>query len=337
MKRRKGWFFFVIPAEAGIQYFEDVLDPGACPGPDPGFAGVTILETFCQIIDNGSMILLPGVPIMSHDPIRFRLTINLIIFLAVLVVGTIVFMVVENRSFIDGFYYIIVTLATVGYGDIVPATPAGKIITVLLIVTGVGTFLGVIANTTELMLSRREKLARMKKLNMVIGVFFSEVGNRLIRIFAQADPRFEEIQKGLIVTEKWTHEDFLKVNEHLRGFKYGVEVAQTDPAALKGFLLDQRDFLVRLLENPTLLEHESFTDLLRAVFHLTEELAYREDLSQSPGTDLAHLEGDINRAYHLLVHQWLDYMEYLKVNYPYLFSLAMRTNPFDRQASPIVK
>jgi hypothetical protein len=94
---------------------------------------------------------------------------------------------------------------------------------------------------------------------------------------------------------------------------------------------------VRLLENPTLLEHESFTDLLRAVFHLAEELAYREDLSQSPGTDRAHLEGDINRAYHLLVHQWLDYMEYLKMNYPYLFSLAMRTNPFDRQASPIVK
>jgi len=274
---------------------------------------------------------------MSHDPIRFRLTINLIIFLAVLVCGTILFMLVENRSFVDAFYYIIVTLATVGYGDIVPATPAGKIIAILLIVTGVGTFLGVIANATELMLSRREKLARMKKLNMVIGVFFSETGNRLIRIFAQADPRFEEIQKGLIITEKWTHEDFQKVSEHLRGLKYGVEVAQTDLAALKGFLLKQRDFLVRLLENPTLLEHESFTDLLRAVFHLAEELAYRDDLSQSPGTDRAHLEGDINRAYHLLVHQWLDYMEYLKMNYPYLFSLAMRTNPFDRQASPIVK
>jgi small-conductance mechanosensitive channel len=113
--------------------------------------------------------------IYEPDPIRFRLTINLIIFLAVLVVGTIVFMLVENRSLIDAFYYIIVTMATVGYGDIVPATSAGKIIAILLIVTGVGTFLGVIANATELMLSRREKLARMKKLNMVIGVFFSEV------------------------------------------------------------------------------------------------------------------------------------------------------------------
>jgi hypothetical protein len=94
---------------------------------------------------------------------------------------------------------------------------------------------------------------------------------------------------------------------------------------------------VRLLENPTLLEHESLTYLLRAVFHLAEELAYREDLNQRPGPDRAHIAGDINRAYHYLVHQWVDYMEYLKGNYPYLFSLAMRTNPFDRQASPIVK
>jgi hypothetical protein len=67
------------------------------------------------------------------------------------------------------------------------------------------------------------------------------------------------------------------------------------------------------------------------------KLAYREDLTASPPTDLAHMEGDINRAYQLLLQRWLDYMEYLKKNYPYLFSLAMRTNPFEREASPIVK
>jgi hypothetical protein len=32
----------VIPAKAGIQVFRGVLDPGACPGQDPGFAGVTV-------------------------------------------------------------------------------------------------------------------------------------------------------------------------------------------------------------------------------------------------------------------------------------------------------
>jgi hypothetical protein len=91
------------------------------------------------------------------------------------------------------------------------------------------------------------------------------------------------------------------------------------------------------LENPTLLEHESFTELLRSVFHLTEELANREALTQLPDTDYQHLAGDIKRAYILLVHQWFDYMKHLKDNYPYLFSLAMRANPFDRDASPIVK
>jgi voltage-gated potassium channel len=274
---------------------------------------------------------------MSHDPIRFRLTIYLAALLAILVLGTLGFMYLENRSPLDAFYFIIVTLASVGYGDIHPTTPATKVFVIFLIIFGVSTFVGVLANGSELILSRREKLSRMKKLNMVIGVFFSEVGTKLIRFFSDSDPNFAEIQRGLIITDKWTHQDFLKVRDHLKGLKYGVEIAQTDLAALKDFLVKQRDFLVRLLENPTLLEHESFTDLLRAVFHLTEELAYREDLSQQPGLDRAHIAGDINRGYHLLVHQWLDYMEYLKVNYPYLFSLAMRTNPFDRQASPIIK
>jgi hypothetical protein len=30
--------------------------------------------------------------------------------------------------------------------------------------------------------------------------------------------------------------------------------------------------------------------------------------------------------------EWLDYMRYLKKDYPYLFSLALRLNPFDEDA-----
>ena len=70
--------------------------------------------------------------------------------------------------------------------------------------------------------------------------------------------------------------------------------------------------MLRLLENPVLLEHESFTDLLRAVFHLTEELKRREDFSCLPETDCAHLSGDVRRVYEKLIIQWLDYMEYLE-------------------------
>jgi hypothetical protein len=271
------------------------------------------------------------------DPMRFRLRIYLVTFVGVMVLGTFGFMMVEGISLYDAFYFSIVTIATVGYGDIHPATAGGKVLAILLIVMGVGTFLGVVANATETMLNRRERQVRLKKLNMVIGVFFSEVGTRLIVYFSGCDPNIDSFKKGLIVSGKWSDQDFLKVSEELKAYGYTVDVHAEALSNLRGFLSDRRAFLLRLLENPVLLEHESFTEVLRAVFHLAEELAHRRDLSGLPDSDKRHLSGDIKRAYGLLVHQWLDYMKYLKEHYPYLFSLAMRTNPFDESASAVVR
>ena len=187
------------------------------------------------------------------------------------------------------------------------------------------------------LLSKREKRVRLEKLEMVIGMFFSEVGTRLLAFLSDSDPKLDEIRKELVVTSDWSEQEFAGVSKRLRNYDYGVEMEKVDLEDLRTFLGGKTNFLLRLLENPTLLEHEAFTELLRAVFHLTEELAAREDVSQLPDTDREHLAGDIKRAYVLLVRQWLDYMRYLKDNYPYLFSLAVRTNPFDQNASPIVR
>jgi hypothetical protein len=84
-------------------------------------------------------------------------------------------------------------------------------------------------------------------------------------------------------------------------------------------------------------EHESFMDLILALNHLTEEMKARGDLSSLPPADINHLTSDVRRVYELLIHEWVKYMEYLKVHYPYLFSLAMRKNPFDESASVVVK
>lgn len=92
-----------------------------------------------------------------------------------------------------------------------------------------------------------------------------------------------------------------------------------------------------LLRNGNLLEHQRFTDMLWAVFHLTDELQRRGDLADLPEADLDHLTGDLRRAHQRLVLQWLAYMRHLKANYPYLFSLAIRTNPFNPDASPVIE
>ncbi len=186
------------------------------------------------------------------------------------------------------------------------------------------------------LLSEREKRLILEKLNMVIGAFFSEVGTTMLTYLSDFDPNLDKIRAHLVMTSEWTEKEFMGVVQLLKRYDYGVEIKKVDLQHLHDFLVSKRDFLLRLLENPNLLEHESFTDLLRAVFHITEELSRRPDLSQLPDSDLAHLAGDIKRSYVQLIHEWLDYMRYSQKNYPYIFSLAIRTNPFDQNASPVV-
>lgn len=186
------------------------------------------------------------------------------------------------------------------------------------------------------LLGQREKRVRLEKLNMVIGVFFSETGTQLLRIVSESDPDFGALKKQLLVKGAWSDTVFADIGKSLKDHDYNIKIRNVNLPELKSFLVEKRDFLLRLLENPNLLEHESFTDLLRAVFHLTEELGAREILEELPDTDYEHLAGDIRRVYVQLVQQWLEYMKHLKVSYPYLFSLALRTNPFDEAVSVIV-
>ena len=187
------------------------------------------------------------------------------------------------------------------------------------------------------LLEMRDRRERLEKLNMVIGVFFSEVGINLLRYFAKCDKNIDAIHNELVVSSDWTDQQFLEVSKKLKKYDYSVDIKQIDIDSLKKFLVSKRSSMVQLLENPTLLEHETFTESLRAVFHLVEELDIRTTVHDLPESDYAHLSGDMKRAYARLVSEWLDYMKYMKNRYPYLYSLAMRTNPFDEEASPIVK
>jgi len=186
-------------------------------------------------------------------------------------------------------------------------------------------------------LSEREKRAIFKKLNMVIGAFFSEAGTPLLKYFHVFDANAEQTSSHLIVSDDWSLEHFILIKKVLQSHDYKIDSQAGDLEGLKDFLVDKRGFLLRLLENPNLLEHENFTELLWAVFHLAEELSHRKTVKKLPDTDYKHLAGDITRAYRLLMRQWLDHMEHLKNDYPYLFSLAIRTNPFNPDASPEVK
>jgi len=187
------------------------------------------------------------------------------------------------------------------------------------------------------LLHYREKKTMLNKLNMVIGAFFSEVGGDLLKTFSNFDIEASKITNKLIITNDCSDKDFLKICKNVKEHTYDIDSKRGDLENIKKFLTDKRQFLLNLLENPNLLEHESFTNLLWAVFHLTDEITHRRNLGELPETDIKHLEGDLRRIYSLLIVEWLNYMKHLKNDYPYLFSLAMRTNPFDKNISIEVK
>jgi hypothetical protein len=186
------------------------------------------------------------------------------------------------------------------------------------------------------MLARREKQEKIKKLNMVIGAFFSEVGIPLVRALADYCTGDEEVERMCATVGEWQSQDFIRLRKAVDEDRLQIDCFHGSMKPLRRLLVDKRDFLLGLLQNPNLLEHDSFTNLLWAVFHLTEELVNRKETMSLPASDRKHLAGDIYRAYTRLLSEWLLYMEHLRKDYPYLFSLAVRMNPFDKSASLIV-
>ena len=81
-----------------------------------------------------------------------------------LTTGTIFYHFVEKWSWLDAYYFCVVTLATVGYGDFVPKTAAGKLFTTFYIFAGVGiitTFISVLIQRWKYRVEKRS----MKKNN----------------------------------------------------------------------------------------------------------------------------------------------------------------------------
>ncbi len=187
----------------------------------------------------------------------------------------------------------------------------------------------------ERVLGDRERQAKMHKMNMVIGAFFSEVGVETIRRILGFCGEVDQFQNHLSVGLHWEGAEYLAATRFAKAnachFDHDAEML----AELRSFLLQKRAFVLQLLQNPNLLEHDRFTELLWALCHLIEELAARQDVAGLPGADVEHLKGDMRRAFNLLVMEWLNYMEHLKKSYPYMYSLAVRTNPFNPNAQVV--
>lgn len=199
----------------------------------------------------------------------------------------------------------------------------------------------VVAFLLEGIIERKEKEAMLEKLDMLMSTFFSELGNDLITQLSTAN-RHKASTASLKSIKNWDDEDYEDKLEELKNspIKFTANIAPENREKfledLRELLVNKREFILNLINNPNLLEKEEFTSLINAILHLDEELEHRKDLALVNDIDFGHLNGDMNRVYNILVHEWVYYLKYLNKHHPYMIALMIRTNPFDEDASVYV-
>ena len=195
----------------------------------------------------------------------------------------------------------------------------------------------IVAFLLEGIMGKKEHEAILEKIDMLMGTFFSEIGNDLLA-------ELSKVNKNKVNTENlkdirnWDEKDFDNKMKELKenGLDFKADISPEEREEfltnIHSILVEKREFLVNLINNPNLLEKDEFSSLLLALLHLDEELSRRGEFSDIKDADFNHLNGDMKRVYSKLVYEWVYYLKYLKKYYPYMISLAIRTNPFDSEA-----
>lgn len=88
---------------------------------------------------------------VSVDDYLYHLLVAAVV--GILSFGTIFFHHIEHWSYLNSYYFSVVTLATVGYGDLTPTTDLGKFVATLYIFVGVG----IIAVFVQALVKKRSK------------------------------------------------------------------------------------------------------------------------------------------------------------------------------------
>jgi hypothetical protein len=178
-------------------------------------------------------------------------------------------------------------------------------------------------------LKNKEKEENFKKLQIVVSAFYSELGTNLIRKLSAFDKNLELFKEKFDLSHELENNKKKIILNQIISFDYDMDIEQSNLEGLRSFLITKKTYITRMFENPNMLEHSRFLDMLWAVFHLLDELENRDDLDSLPANDKTHLANDLKRAYPLLIIEWIEYMTYLNKEYPYLYSLAIRKSPFE--------
>lgn len=129
----------------------------------------------------------------------------IILFALLLLVGTFGYMYSEGIDFWNSMYLTVITITTVGYGDMVPKHASGKILTAVLIFCGGGVVMYTFSKITETVIEGRirdifernkmdKKVMQLSKHHIVCG--FGRIGKEICQVLAANKKTFVIIENN---------------------------------------------------------------------------------------------------------------------------------------------
>ena len=121
-----------------------------------------------------------------------KLLLGLVLIALIIAAGTLGYVVIEGWPLLDALYMTVITLTTVGYGEVYPLSAEGQIFTMVLLIVGVGIILYLLSTEAKLLLegelqdyigrSRLEKkISEIKSHYIICG--FGRLGRTVAKEF----------------------------------------------------------------------------------------------------------------------------------------------------------
>ncbi len=139
---------------------------------------------------------------MLSEPLR-RAQISLVVLFVLVVLGTAGYVLLESMSFVDALYMTVITVSTVGFGEVRPLSDPGRVFTIGLIVLGAIALASAVGNAAEVLLGQRLWMSvqrwrmeewLMKAQNHYVVCGYGRIGQQVVRDLRARDQQFVVIE-----------------------------------------------------------------------------------------------------------------------------------------------